>query len=76
MTRPGCHLCDDMRAVVAAVQRTHAVELREIDINTDRTLERRFGHDIPVLCLDDQGVRIIAKHRVTETELIQALATG
>ena len=71
MTRPGCHLCDDMRVVVAAVQRTRAIALQEVDISTDRALERRYGHDIPVLCRGDQ---IIAKHRVSETELIRALA--
>ena len=75
MTRPGCHLCDDMRAVIAVVQRTRAIELREIDISTDRALERRYGHDIPVLCHGERGARIIAKHRVTEAELVQALAT-
>ena len=72
MTRPGCHLCDDMRTVVAAVRRTRAIELREVDISTDPALERRYGSDIPVLC---RGDLVIANHRVTEAELIRALET-
>ena len=50
-SRPGCHLCDDMKALVRRVARTVAtpITISEIDVSTDPDLERRYGQEIPVL---------------------------
>ena len=69
-SRPGCHLCDELKAVVLRVQRRRAFLLTEIDISGDPALERRYGNDIPVLLLD--GVEV-ARHRIDETELTRML---
>jgi hypothetical protein len=72
-SRPGCHLCDDMKAVVQRViARTASgtVSVTEIDISTDQALEQIFGEEIPVLLIDG---RKAAKYRVTETELTRKL---
>jgi hypothetical protein len=69
-TRPGCHLCDEMKAIVDEVGRTMALELREVDITTDPSLEERYRYDIPVLAA---GGRIVAKHRVTAPALARSL---
>lgn len=69
-TRPGCHLCDEMKAVIAALHRQRAFVLTEIDISTDASLERRYGHDIPVLLLNGTEV---ARHRVEAQELDRML---
>jgi hypothetical protein len=50
--KPGCHLCDEARAVVADVRTRHAFELEEVDISTDPELHRSYGERIPVLELD------------------------
>jgi thiol-disulfide isomerase/thioredoxin len=73
-SRPGCHLCDDMKAVIARVAMEHAVDvtLEEIDISTDADLESRYGTEIPVLLLNG---RKVAKYRVTEGELARMLST-
>jgi glutaredoxin len=65
-SRPGCHLCDEMKAVVARLAETIAVDLEEVDISTDPELERRYGVEIPVLLIDG---RLAAKYRVTAEEL-------
>jgi len=73
-SRPGCHLCDDMKAAIARVtSREHAVDvtLEEIDISTDADLESRYGTEIPVLLLNG---RKVAKYRVTEGELARLLS--
>ena len=70
LTRHGCHLCDEMKAIVEQVGRTHSVVLDEIDITTDRVLERRFGTAIPVLM---HGDRVIARSRTTQRELLELL---
>jgi hypothetical protein len=70
-SRPGCHLCDDMRAVIARVARTMSVALEDVDISTDAELEARYGPEIPVLLVD--GMKA-AKYRVTEQQLTRILS--
>jgi glutaredoxin len=69
-SRPGCHLCDEMKAVVARVAVTIPLSLHEIDISTDPALESSYGLEIPVLVIDG---RKAAKFRVTEGELTRIL---
>jgi glutaredoxin len=70
-SRPGCHLCDDMKAVVHKVARTIPVSIEEIDISTDAKLEAEFGLEIPVLFVAGNKA---AKYRVGEEELRRILA--
>ena len=70
-SRPGCHLCDDMKAVVQQVARTIPLSLEEIDISKDPTLEAEFGLEIPVLFVAGKKA---AKYRVGEEELRRILA--
>jgi glutaredoxin len=51
-TRPGCHLCDDARAVVQAVCADLGESFEEVDITADDELEDRFGEDVPVTFVD------------------------
>ena len=46
--KPGCHLCDDARAVIAAVCAELGEEFDEVDISTDGALMREYGEQIPV----------------------------
>jgi glutaredoxin len=46
--RPGCHLCDDARAVLERIG--HPFE--EVDIETDDELLARYLERIPVIALD------------------------
>jgi hypothetical protein len=64
--RPGCHLCDDMRAVVEAVALPLGFALREVDLGHDPDLEARYAFEIPVLRL---GERDVCRHRVGPEEL-------
>ena len=52
--KPGCHLCDDARDVIARVCADLGEEYVEIDINTDAELVRRFSEEIPVTFVDGQ----------------------
>ena len=69
-SRPGCHLCDEMKTVVRRVATRVPLVFQEIDISTDAELEARYGVDIPVLLVN--GTKA-AKRRVTETELVRIL---
>jgi len=69
-TRPGCHLCDDARAVIEAVCADLGESYEEIDITGDDELEDRFTEDVPVTFVDGR------QHdfwRVDETRLRAAL---
>lgn len=71
-SRPGCHLCDDMKAVVKQVVRdVGSASINEVDISTDPALEALYGLEIPVLMIDG---RKAAKYRVTEDALKRMLA--
>jgi hypothetical protein len=52
--KPGCHLCDDARAVVQEVCAGRHVDLAEVDVTLGPVLERRYGERIPVLELDGE----------------------
>jgi glutaredoxin len=70
-SRPGCHLCDDMKAVVArAIAGRRDVRIEEVDISTDPELEARYGLEIPVLLVEGKKV---AKYRVEEVALRRRL---
>jgi len=52
LTRPGCHLCDDARAVVARVCADSDVGWDEVDITTDPELLAQYVEMIPVTLVD------------------------
>src|SRR5262245_59350140 len=70
-SRPGCHLCDDMKALVERVAGSIPIALEEIDISTSPELERLYGLEIPVLFVAGKKV---AKYRVSEGDLRRTLA--
>lgn len=67
-SRPGCHLCEEMLAVISRTVPSagRSVSIEEIDISTDPDLEARYGLEIPVLMIDG---RKVAKYRISETAL-------
>ena len=67
-SRPGCHLCDEMKSVVSRVIRSTRADatIEEIDISRDPKLEATYGLEIPVLVIDGKKV---AKYRVSEAEV-------
>jgi hypothetical protein len=52
LTRPGCHLCDDVREVVAQVCAELAVGWSEVDITADAVLLEAYWEQIPVTFVD------------------------
>ena len=52
--KPGCHLCEEALDVVRRVCEHRPVELREIDITLDPTLNREYGERIPVLAVNGE----------------------
>jgi glutaredoxin len=60
-TRPGCHLCEEAKALIEPVLGEFGATLREVNIDADELLREQYGQDIPVIFI---GARKAAKHRV------------
>jgi hypothetical protein len=72
-TRPGCHLCDVARAVVAGVTSARGAGFDEVDIRTSRDLLLEHGARVPVVEVDG---REVAHFRVSPEALRAALDGG
>jgi glutaredoxin-like protein DUF836 len=64
--KPGCHLCEEMRAVAEPVARALGLPFDERDVRSDPELDALYGLDIPVLLL---GGREVARHHVDAATL-------
>jgi glutaredoxin len=69
-TRPGCHLCDEAKRAMLAAGCEGQYTLREIDIDSDPALARRYAWDIPVVLIE--GVETF-RHRLTTSEFKREL---
>jgi glutaredoxin len=70
-SRPGCHLCDDARAVVERVCADLGTSYDEVDITASPDLVAAYGDQVPVTLVDGR------RHdfwRVDEARLRAALA--
>lgn len=72
-TRANCPLCDVMKAQVARAATGTPIALKEVDIETDPELVRRYGRSIPVL---EIAGRVAFKGRLTPAELERKLERG
>jgi hypothetical protein len=71
LSRPGCHLCDEMRAVVSPLVTGVGGTLETVDVDSDPALAARWGNEIPVL-LDAEG-RVLAKVRDSAARIARRL---
>ena len=69
-SRPGCHLCDEMKEIVRRVARSVPLSVDEVDISRDPALEERYGLQIPVLMIEGKKA---AKYRIAEETLMRML---
>jgi glutaredoxin len=69
-SRPGCHLCDEMKKQIAPLVAKFHANLREVNIDADPILRQRYNEDVPVLFL---GSRKVAKYSVDMEQLRRQL---
>jgi hypothetical protein len=70
LSRPGCHLCADARAIIAAVCAETGSTWDERDITTDPDLLVRWHDWVPVTLVDGREHDVL---RVSATRLRTAL---
>lgn len=71
-TRPGCHLCEEMKDVMNGSGCAGLYTLEEVDIESDAELFARYQYEVPVLRIN--GVEAF-KHRLKPDEF-KAYLTG
>jgi glutaredoxin len=69
-SKPGCHLCEEMKSEIARADCAEAFDLKEINIESDAELFARYRFDIPVLLIN--GVEVF-RHRLTADAFRRAL---
>lgn len=70
-SREGCHLCEDMLAVLAVFREPMGFDVSVVDIDRDPALVEKYNALVPVLAL---GEREICHHFFDKLALEQALA--
>ena len=71
-TKPVCHLCDEMKYVIANLKKESEFDFEEINIELNETLFDKYKEKIPVLMLNG---RMIAKYHISEEKLLQILTS-
>ncbi len=72
LTRPGCHLCEEMKELLNHLSSEIDVSVEEVNITGNKTLERQFGSEIPVLMHKHE---VVAKVRTSKALLLEQLRT-
>jgi glutaredoxin len=74
-SRPGCHLCEEAKAVLEASGCREEYTLEEINIESDPELLRRYCFDIPVITINGEEA---FRHRLRVDEFLRKIeeATG
>lgn len=61
--RPGCHLCAEAVALAQALRDRHGLTVREVDIERDDELHRRYLEAIPVVTFGGRELTRLDGHR-------------
>jgi len=69
-SKPGCHLCDDAKAVLLKMQRRHDFVLGEVNIATDEKLLAEYGARIPLVFVNGH---LVCKYFVDEAAVVRSL---
>ena len=72
-SKPGCHLCEDVRAFLDELAPERGFTVDEINIETDSALFARYRYEIPVVLMDG---REVARGKLDERTLLAALERG
>ena len=60
-SRPGCHLCDEAKAVIEPFVNRYSIELSVTDVDSDQALRQAYGSEIPVILINGKEA---FRHRV------------
>ena len=70
-SRPGCGLCEEMRAELERLPAAQGYPLEVLDVDADADTRSRYGHKIPVLLFAGE---LVCHGRLDHEEVLKALA--
>jgi hypothetical protein len=70
-SRPGCGLCEEMRAELDRLPAAQGYPLDVLDVDADSDARVRYGHKIPVLLFAGE---LVCHGRLDTEEVLKALA--
>ncbi len=70
-SRPGCGLCEEMRAELERLAAAQGYPLEVLDVDADADARSRYGHKIPVLLFAGE---LVCHGRLDTEEVLKALA--
>ena len=70
-SRKGCHLCEIVKESLVKLERRGGFTWREIDVDSDEDLRRKFTDEVPVVFIDDCKA---FKYRMDEQDFLRKLA--
>jgi Glutaredoxin-like domain (DUF836) len=70
-SRPGCGLCEEMRAELDRLPAARGYPLEVLDVDADSDTRSRYGHKIPVLLFAGE---LVCHGRLDTEEVLKALA--
>jgi glutaredoxin len=71
-SRKGCHLCEIVKESLSKLSRQGRFQWREVDVNSDNELRRRFSDEVPVVFING---RKAFKYRMDEREFLRKLSS-
>jgi len=71
-SRKGCHLCEIVKESLGKLSRQAGFQWREVDVNSDLELRRRFSDEVPVVFING---RKAFKYRMDEREFLRKLSS-
>lgn len=69
-SKPGCHLCDEVKGQLSRLRRLYPFELREANIMNDPGSFEKFKEEIPVVFING---RKAFKYRLDEKEFARRM---
>lgn len=70
-SRKGCHLCEIVKEQLLKLSRRGTFTWQEVDVDTDRDLQRQYNDQVPVVFIDG---RKAFKYRMDEQEFLRKLS--
>jgi hypothetical protein len=70
-SRPGCGLCEEMRAELDRLPAAQGYALEVLDVDLDPDTRVRYGHKIPVLLFAGE---LVCHGRLDTEQVLKALA--
>ncbi len=71
-SRKGCHLCEVVKESLSKLARRGGFTWREVDVDDDLDLRRKFNDEVPVVFIDG---RKAFKYHMDEQEFLRRLAS-